>query len=131
MNFLDAHSPYNPPHRALDALGLSPARRFDRYETHRPLTHALPALGPDAVDEIGQLYDAELRGLDDQLGPLLDWLDERLGRNAVLVVTADHGEELGEAGRVGQRVRRRPVAGARAAPRARTLARAGRDPTRS
>lgn len=47
------------------------------------------------------LYDAELHGLDSQLARLLTWIDERYGEDAVIIVTSDHGEELGEAGRVG------------------------------
>lgn len=46
-------------------------------------------------------YAAELRYLDGHLGAMLEALEERLGDGAVLVLTSDHGEELGEHGRFG------------------------------
>jgi arylsulfatase len=42
-------------------------------------------------------YDAEIRFNDDSLGQLLDAMDEKgLSERALVVVTADHGESLGE-----------------------------------
>jgi arylsulfatase A-like enzyme len=39
--------------------------------------------------------------MDPALGRLLDWIENRSGPDAVVIVTSDHGEELGEGGRVG------------------------------
>jgi arylsulfatase A-like enzyme len=46
-------------------------------------------------------YDAELRYVDAELVPLLRQLRERLGRDAIVFVTSDHGEEFGEHGEGG------------------------------
>ncbi len=101
VNFLDAHSPYNPPARALDLLDVEPSRVFDRYKGHRELTLRWPLL-PDAKRQsLVDLYDGELRWIDLHLERFLRWTDERFGENAVVIVTSDHGEELGEDGRVG------------------------------
>jgi len=101
INFMEAHSPYNPPASALGALGLRPGRAFERYRSHRELTAAWSALGETKSSDLADLYDGELRGLDFQIEKLLRWLDERYGGEAVVIVTSDHGEELGEEGRVG------------------------------
>ncbi|MHC5212869.1 MAG: sulfatase, partial [Planctomycetota bacterium] len=55
------------------------------------------ALDLDAAerDYIDRLYDAGVRRMDDLLGAFLEDLDERFGREGLMVViTSDHGEEL-------------------------------------
>ena len=100
-NFMDAHSPYAPPPAALASLGVAPGHRIDRFLSHRELTRNWTALPEGSAAELRDLYDAELRFQDLHLKRLLDWIDARFGADAVVVVTADHGEELGEEGRVG------------------------------
>jgi len=47
------------------------------------------------------MYDAEIRQLDDVLGRFLGWLDERdLADDTLFVITSDHGEEFQEHGSV-------------------------------
>ncbi len=68
------------------------------FDPHAPYDAPPPfGAGPEhAADETG--YDAEVRYTDDCVGRLLDGL-AALGReNALIVVTADHGESLGEHG---------------------------------
>jgi hypothetical protein len=101
LNVLDAHSPYNPHPGALDLLDLEPGHLFSRYEQHRQLTLMWESLPPGRSEFLRDLYDGELRWIDHHLERFLDWVDERLGPNTVVVVTSDHGEELGEEGRVG------------------------------
>ncbi|MFH1681645.1 MAG: sulfatase-like hydrolase/transferase, partial [Candidatus Eisenbacteria bacterium] len=101
VNFLDAHSPYNPPARALESLGAEPARIIDRYLHHRSLTRQWESLAPGAAEDLRDLYDGELRWIDMQLPRLFAWIDEKLGKETVVIVASDHGEELGEENRVG------------------------------
>jgi arylsulfatase A-like enzyme/Tfp pilus assembly protein PilF len=68
VHLYDAHTPYEPP---------------EPYATRFP----------------NQPYIAEIAYTDEQVGKLLDWLKANgLDRNTVVVVTADHGESLGEHG---------------------------------
>jgi arylsulfatase A-like enzyme len=54
---------------------------------------------PAELSLVRRWYDASVRYLDDQLGRILDWLDERgLREDTVLVLTSDHGELFGEHG---------------------------------
>jgi len=47
-------------------------------------------------------YDAEIHYMDQELGRLFGWLQERgLWDSLLVVITADHGELLGEGGRTG------------------------------
>jgi arylsulfatase A-like enzyme len=86
LNYFDPHAPYDPPQQALDEVVpgfVMPQKR------------SLP-VARDA------LYDGEIRAMDDELGRVLERLRE-LGRydDALIVVTADHGEQLGDHGLIG------------------------------
>ncbi len=101
VNFLDAHSPYNPPAAALRELGVRPGHAFPRYQLHRETTRLWGSLPDGKAQYVADLYDGELRWLDMNLESFLPWIDERYGGGAIVIVTSDHGEELGEEGRVG------------------------------
>ncbi len=101
LNFLDAHSPYNPPHSALKAIHAHPSHPFPRYLPHNTLTQIWSTLPPSRKTCLDDLYDGELRWIDQNLTPLLETLQHTLGPNTVFIVTSDHGEDLGEGGRVG------------------------------
>jgi hypothetical protein len=101
VNLLDAHSPYNPPSSALVALGLEPGRAFHRWRSHRELTRLWESLPMTRGQELADLYDGELRAIDGELARLLQWVERRYAGQAIVIVTSDHGEELGEEGRVG------------------------------
>jgi hypothetical protein len=101
LNVLDAHSPYNPPREALELLGLDPGHLFSRYERHRQLTLRWQSLPAGKQENLGDLYDGELRWIDRHIERFFRFIDARLGPNTVVVITSDHGEELGEEGRVG------------------------------
>lgn len=65
------------------------------FDPHAPYE----APGEWAAHFAGRPYDGEIAFVDSQLGRLLGWLDEHGQRSRTLVlVTADHGESLGEHG---------------------------------
>ncbi len=101
INFLDPHAPYNPPASALAELGLDPPHPFGRYVKARPLTVQWQDLPAEKETALADLYDGEVRWLDTHLGPLLQTLESRLGHDCLTIITSDHGEELGELGRIG------------------------------
>jgi arylsulfatase A-like enzyme len=101
VNFMDAHSPYNPPDQALELLGIRSKQLFGRYVDHREITRRWEDMPAGKAEELVALYDGELRWLDLHLKRLLDWIERRFGAESIVIVTADHGEELGEEGRVG------------------------------
>lgn len=101
----------NLPHAHLPR---SPAPRHrDRFvDEHLPVdavvtnerSHNLGkyTMDNDAMRAMSDLYDADLRTLDDHFQDVLDALDRSGVRdNALVIVTADHGEHLGERGLVG------------------------------
>jgi hypothetical protein len=103
INFLDAHAPYNPPSWALNRIGANtvPLHLFGKYRSERAITALWKSLPDTKAQYIADLYDGELMGMDRELGRLLDWIDQRFGNDTTIIVTSDHGEELGERGKVG------------------------------
>ncbi|MEO8505342.1 MAG: sulfatase [Acidobacteriota bacterium] len=101
VQYVDPHAPYSPRRRwdgePLPGAG-TPQATLSVLDLDA--THEYPR-APEFVDRARDLYDGELRQVDDGLEELLGELERRnLLANAVLVVTADHGEELGDHGRM-------------------------------
>lgn len=106
VHYLDPHAPYSPPGEHADVFQddeyFEPSQRIEIDQ--RKARREIGAIGlKDVVDGEDRLafyvarYDAEIRYTDEQIGRLLAGLGESgLDRNRVTVVTADHGESLGE-----------------------------------
>lgn len=97
-HYLDVHEPYLPPDGYLDR-DLPPGRveaLNDRVRADDP------SLSERELADLEALYDGELRYVDAELERLFEELEARgrLGNTAV-VVTADHGEEFLDHGRLG------------------------------
>lgn len=102
VNFLECHLPYDP----------EPAvrrRRLADLDPHRSITnewaYAFNAglYAPGGVDwtTLRRLYAGDVETTDDLLGRLLDELDAAgLAKDTVVIVTSDHGENLGDHGLV-------------------------------
>jgi len=97
VHYFDAHTRYDPP-SPYDELFLGDLPEPDPIPEERIPPYA--RLG-DATDleHYKALYDGELRYVDDQLGRLIGALDARgLDDDTLVVVTSDHGEDMGEHG---------------------------------
>ncbi|HIJ72797.1 MAG TPA: sulfatase [Candidatus Hydrogenedentes bacterium] len=116
VHYLDPHAPYAPPADGQDRLGAPPPitekdrELLDDYDGYY-LDEALHKLGLREQRERAELtaagrarvrwlYDGELRFVDDELGRLVEYV-ETAHPECVIVVTADHGEELWDHGSVG------------------------------
>jgi len=102
LNYLDPHAPYSPPEaeRRLFAPEVSP--RDVEGDTRRYNTHVTP-LTEETQLRMRELYDGEIAAMDNAVGVLLTGLAARGydRSNLLVIVTADHGESLGEHGIVG------------------------------
>ncbi|MCH2173093.1 sulfatase-like hydrolase/transferase [Myxococcota bacterium] len=101
LNYMEVHGPYDPP-LPFRAEFLSAAEADgtfrDDFEASRYYLDRNSISDAD-FRRLSDLYDGEVAYADALLGELLDALDraDRLD-NAVLVVTSDHGENLGDHG---------------------------------
>jgi len=104
-NLVECHSPYLPP-RPYGGLG-STTRAWAAIEARRHLNFATilrtcaggEPIAPGALKRMRRLYTGAIRYLDEWLKHVLGSL-ERSGRLAetTVIVTSDHGENLGEGG---------------------------------
>jgi arylsulfatase A-like enzyme len=98
LNFYDAHHPYlSPdPERAID-LGRKPRTPRDFRLIKTWWERDKVGLKPDDLCLARDSYDRCIAYLDDQLGQLFDELAKRgVLEDTLVIVTADHGEHLGE-----------------------------------
>jgi arylsulfatase A-like enzyme len=96
--YLDAHLPYQPPRGYAERLLQGEALRNARRANQDAWAYMAGEIAMTAEDFAGlrALYDAEIAYVDEQLGALLDFLDSVGGLdNTVIIVTADHGENIG------------------------------------
>lgn len=96
LHLMDAHWPYSPPREFITRFGERPrdiSSLLTRVENRAP---------PDSqveIDQIINLYDAEIAYLDQELGRFFDELKElKLYDNSLIILTADHGEAFYEHG---------------------------------
>lgn len=98
VHYMDPHHPYVPPEEHQVFGATHPQRRGIKLR-QRVLED------PDALSErdwsdLVDLYDAEIRYVDDQIGRLIDQF-----KDTTWIVTADHGEEFFEHGNYGHKNR--------------------------
>ena len=97
--YLDAHLPYRPPkgyaERLLDAAALRRARAVNQDAWAYMADEV--RMTPEDFAGLRALYDAEIAYVDDMLADMLRFLGS-VGalENTMIVVTADHGENIGE-----------------------------------
>lgn len=88
LHYLDPHRPYTPP-APYDTMFTGPLQNA-KFSYKKGVLKAL------------NLYDGEIRFLDDQLGQLFSELRSRgLWENTVIVIISDHGEQFLERGEMG------------------------------
>ena len=104
VHYLDPHMPYTPSSSARDALGVAQRTSavIDDFVGNRRSKSEIYFGGDYPGRELARtrdLYDAEVRAVDDGFGRLLEAL-QRSGRadDTVVIVASDHGESLGEHG---------------------------------
>jgi len=97
VHFFDPHRPYFPPAPFDTAFVTGP--ELQSFLESRP---AIDRERPAAVSKSHNMYDGEILYLDTEVERLLQTLrDKQLFDDLALVLTADHGEGLGEHGRFG------------------------------
>jgi arylsulfatase A-like enzyme len=87
VHYFDPHAPYVPPSIFADR---SAAVRF-------PLDgRSVNGVSPGQLERLVQQYHGEVLYVDDALAALLDAVERRTRDKALVVLTADHGEGLGQ-----------------------------------
>src|SRR5262249_39103573 len=97
LQFMEPHGPYMPPADVAERIaGPPPPGTNAEIANDRMLSGGFDGLSPAEVRYLEGLYDAEVATLDDGLRRLFDQLRQRgLLNHTVVVITSDHGEQLG------------------------------------
>lgn len=101
LHYFDPHIPYSPPREYVAELSESDSDNtigfnFDKAELIRG-GYYYPSL--EDKKRIRQLYDAEVRYVDDNVGRLLETLQNLdLYKDSLIIIVSDHGEEFWEHG---------------------------------
>jgi arylsulfatase A-like enzyme len=102
LHTYEVHCPYDPPEpfasmfASEDAVPIAVAGRCGN-----PHFNSM-SLAPGEVRFLSDRYDGSIRSVDQALGELLDFLEESgVLANTVVVITSDHGDELGDHGSIG------------------------------
>jgi arylsulfatase A-like enzyme len=97
LNYMDAHAPYIAPARADHHFGLRATTPSDQKILNDWQKITTPPTDPRAIELARDAYDDCIAFLDSALGRLFDELERRgIFDNTLVVVTSDHGEEIGE-----------------------------------
>jgi arylsulfatase A-like enzyme len=103
VNLVECHSPYLPPRPYDDLPPLARLRAGEEARRHLTLDAIWRAccggfdIPPEAIDRMRRLYAASIRYMDDWLARVLERLDQAaLLDDTFVLVTSDHGENLGE-----------------------------------
>jgi len=89
----------HPPHPPFEP-DFAPAGYLERVSQTLWWPPNVPADNPSTDEEL-RCYLAMIQNVDDNLGRLLDYLDDSgLARDTIVVFTSDHGEMLGSHGRI-------------------------------
>ncbi len=91
------------PRAAARAIGLdrTSSRVIEDFVSQRVPRESIyftPTYSEADLEQTRRLYTAAIRAIDDQLARLFDAIERTLGEDVIVVVTADHGEGLGEHG---------------------------------
>ena len=109
LNYMEAHAPLLPPERFrrrfMDDEGVEASYTQDRsWATKWAYTYGFRELPDGWFDVYRATYDAALAELDELLERLMEALEERGALDdTIVVLTADHGEHLGDHGLIDHR----------------------------
>jgi arylsulfatase A-like enzyme len=102
LNYYDAHDPYLAPRQAPVHFGVTPESGADFAHLRDWLNVVTTAPPARTLQLARDGYDDCIAYLDDQLGQLFSELESKgLLENTLVVITADHGELIGERGEFG------------------------------
>jgi choline-sulfatase len=101
LQYMEPHVPYDPPENFI-AQVLQGRPRPSQQQINDRIHLAVGPVDDETMQGVEIYYDAEVKSLDSDLRSLFSALETRgLLENTIVVITADHGEELHEHGRMG------------------------------
>jgi arylsulfatase A-like enzyme len=102
LHFYDVHTDFTPRNEYRERFVEPYAGRLTGSTTQLVrVRNGEETLGENDLRWLREMYEAEIRQLDDLLGRFFGWLDDQdLADESLFVITSDHGEEFQEHGSV-------------------------------
>ena len=109
LHHIDVHWPYRAPKPFAGRFGVrrtsvdfNSSEFYDQFGPERKQLDQPPGVDPAVVQDMSDAYDEGVRFVDEEIGALFEELKRRkLYDDALIVVTADHGEQFLEHGEIG------------------------------
>jgi arylsulfatase A-like enzyme len=101
VHYIDPHDPYDNPEVVDNRSPFEPPYhgRIAGIDVHGVYAGKIPLADPVRdTEHLKALYDSEIHYVDRFIGRLVDSLPPAVLANTLIVLTADHGEELGDHG---------------------------------
>jgi len=98
LHYMDVHAPCVPPQKYARQFHGHRVSRYEMSRLFQKVSSKSTQLSPSEIEKLKDLYDAEIKYVDDAIGWLLDKAGSRL-ENTIVIVTADHGDAFGEHGK--------------------------------
>lgn len=97
LHYREPHSPYEPPLKYRKMFyNKEPFKGENKSDIYTIYGRKM-ILSKKEISELGDLYDANIRFADGALRELFEYLKKSgLLKNTIIIITADHGESLGE-----------------------------------
>jgi len=97
LHYMNVHGPYHPPAQYQHLFTRRPVSKLARHKLWKKMIHHGASITEEERRTLVDLYDAEIRCMDDCFAALIQEL-QALGiyDHSLIVLTADHGEEFGE-----------------------------------
>jgi len=94
VHYMDVHHPYVPPAEYQRAFRDSPISESRSIQLRRKMIEEPKTVTDSELQDIIDLYDAEIRYTDAEIGRLIEEVEAAWGTDPLTVITADHGEEF-------------------------------------
>ncbi len=101
VHYMDVHHPFLPPREYQRMFRDTLIDDRDSIKLRRKFIEEPESITQDEFEAFIDLYDAEIRYTDTQVGRLLDAIENRWGEQAFIGLTADHGDHFLDRGYFG------------------------------
>lgn len=98
VHYMDVHHPYVPPTEYQRLFRDDPISESRSIKLRRKMIEEPERVTDKELKDIIDLYDAEIRYTDAEIGRLIEQVTDAWGGEPVTIITADHGEEFLEHG---------------------------------
>ncbi|WP_267163511.1 sulfatase [Halovenus salina] len=96
VHYMDVHHPYSPPEEYQLAFREEAISERRAVKLRRKMVDQPEEVTDAELSDIVDLYDGEIRFVDDQVRRLVETVQSQWGADTLIAFTSDHGDELND-----------------------------------